>query len=502
MVTLITLTGTYETAEGEPSVGTVKFIPSIANTDNVNKKLLTQATAEVTLDDTGAFSVELPASDDADWASPGWTYGVHEDIDGIRRHYNIELLEINAPTVDLSTIAPVDPAVPSSTYSLVGHSHGDGSDHTHAEYVDDTHTHVEADITNLDDYSTIGHTHDTRYYTETETDSKLAGKSPTGHSHNESDIADLGSYPDATGQPITKVPQTDGSGGWTFIDTPSGGGGGTDDQTAAEVPFTPTGNVAASDVQNAIEELDIDKSATNHTHTEIDITDLDHLTIEDVQDNMNTFIVDGNNLTATYNDVSNTLTLDVDAHSHTEAEISDLSHLTIEEVQDDLSTFLVAGTNVTLTYDDVANSLTIDAATGSGGATIEEVQDNLGSTFIIAGSNLTKTYDDVANTLTIDLDSLDASVITTGTLADARISQSSVTQHQAAITITESQISDLGSYSTTTHDHDADYADTAHAHSGDYIPTTADITDIVEITQTAYDALGTPDATTMYVVVG
>lgn len=36
--------------------------------------------------------------------------------------------------------------------------------------------------------------------------------------------------------------------------------------------------------------------------------------------------------------------------------------------------------------------------------------------------------------------------ITSGTLADARVAQSNVTQHEAALTITESQISDLGSY--------------------------------------------------------
>lgn len=36
--------------------------------------------------------------------------------------------------------------------------------------------------------------------------------------------------------------------------------------------------------------------------------------------------------------------------------------------------------------------------------------------------------------------------VTSGTFADARIAQSSVTQHEAALTITESQISDLGSY--------------------------------------------------------
>ena len=41
-----------------------------------------------------------------------------------------------------------------------------------------------------------------------------------------------------------------------------------------------------------------------------------------------------------------------------------------------------------------------------------------------------------------------ASDITSGTFVDARIAQSNVTQHQAALSITESQISDLGSYAT------------------------------------------------------
>ena len=39
-----------------------------------------------------------------------------------------------------------------------------------------------------------------------------------------------------------------------------------------------------------------------------------------------------------------------------------------------------------------------------------------------------------------------ASEITSGTMADALVAESNVTQHEAALTITESQISDLGSY--------------------------------------------------------
>ncbi len=45
---------------------------------------------------------------------------------------------------------------------------------------------------------------------------------------------------------------------------------------------------------------------------------------------------------------------------------------------------------------------------------------------------------------------LAASKITTGTLATGRISEASVTQHEGALTITEAQISDLGTYSTAT----------------------------------------------------
>lgn len=48
-----------------------------------------------------------------------------------------------------------------------------------------------------------------------------------------------------------------------------------------------------------------------------------------------------------------------------------------------------------------------------------------------------------------DIPNLDTAKITTGTFADARIAQSNVTQHQAALSITESQISDLQAYLTS-----------------------------------------------------
>jgi hypothetical protein len=108
----------------------------------------------------------------------------------------------------------------------------------------------------------------------------------------------------------------------------------------------------------------------------------------------------------------------------------------------------------------------------------EAIRDHLGDAVISGGANVTVTHDDALNTITVAVTSLDGAVIgsataaaatftdltftgtltgdvaasniTSGTLADARIAESNVTQHQGALSITESQISDLGSYATTT----------------------------------------------------
>lgn len=49
---------------------------------------------------------------------------------------------------------------------------------------------------------------------------------------------------------------------------------GTVPTTAADIDNVPAGNIAATDVQAAINELDAEKSAVGHTHVEADITDL------------------------------------------------------------------------------------------------------------------------------------------------------------------------------------------------------------------------------------
>lgn len=72
----------------------------------------------------------------------------------------------------------------SAKFSKLGHTH------TKAEITDFAHTHddryyTETEIdSKLNGKSNTGHTHDDRYYTESEMNTKLAGKSDTSHSHS------------------------------------------------------------------------------------------------------------------------------------------------------------------------------------------------------------------------------------------------------------------------------------------------------------------------------
>jgi len=106
-------------------------------------------------------------------------------------------------------------------------------------------------------------------------------------------------------------------------------------------------------------------------------------------------------------------------------------YFTAERVDDQVNTLLTAGSNVTLTYDDAAGTLTVaateddlsnnstdDLAEGSNlYFTTERVDDQVAS-LLTAGSNITLTYDDAAGTLTITGVEDDLSNNTTSDLAE------------------------------------------------------------------------------------
>lgn len=132
-------------------------------------------------------------------------------------------------------------------------------------------------------------------------------KSSGGHTHTQSDITDLNhTDSDAIHQSVSgeiagltqKVSPV--AGDYLVVEDSENANAkryvlisdlpGTDDQVAAEVPFTPAGDLAATDVQAGLEELDTEKASVSHTHTEADITDLDHTDPDAIHSNVSSEI--------------------------------------------------------------------------------------------------------------------------------------------------------------------------------------------------------------------
>jgi hypothetical protein len=119
---LITVVGTYVDLSGNPLAGTVSFTPIgtvIEVKDAVYKQIIIPATVTATLNASGTFSINLPASDDPDVTPNGWTYLVVETFGGFTNSYSITVPISTVGTLDLSTIAPATPANGLSSYTLL-----------------------------------------------------------------------------------------------------------------------------------------------------------------------------------------------------------------------------------------------------------------------------------------------------------------------------------------------------------------------------------------------
>lgn len=101
----VTVTGKYETPDGTPLEGTVKFVgPSwVVDTDN---NIVFTTSASVTLVN-GAFSVQLVATDATGVVPNPFLYSVVEYIGEERPHrYYVSLPKAN-PTVDISDLIDI-----------------------------------------------------------------------------------------------------------------------------------------------------------------------------------------------------------------------------------------------------------------------------------------------------------------------------------------------------------------------------------------------------------
>lgn len=109
-VATVTLTGRYIRPDGTPLTGSITFEPPAFLTLSGVDTISTGA-ATVELDETGAFTITLIATDDPGTDPTGWTYAVTERLHQVSgRTYPLQL-PAATPTVDLADIAPTDPSL-------------------------------------------------------------------------------------------------------------------------------------------------------------------------------------------------------------------------------------------------------------------------------------------------------------------------------------------------------------------------------------------------------
>lgn len=171
------------------------------------------------------------------------------------------------------------------------------------------------------------------------------------------------------------------------------------------------------------------------TKTTTDLTEGSNLyfTEERVDDRVNTLLSAGTNISLTYDDDGNSLTINVDNDGGLDLSNNTTDNLsegennlyyTNERVDDRVAALLTEGTNISLSYNDADNTLTIEAdpiggydlsqndsdditeGTDNLYFTAERVDDRVNS-LLLAGTNISIIYDDDGNTLTIAADSTD-----------------------------------------------------------------------------------------------
>jgi hypothetical protein len=109
-VAAVVLTGRYIRPDGTPLTGSILFEPpgylTIPGVD-----VISTGASVAELDETGAFSITLIATDDPGTDPTGWTYRVVERLQGVEgRTFHLQLPAASSP-VNLADIAPTDPSL-------------------------------------------------------------------------------------------------------------------------------------------------------------------------------------------------------------------------------------------------------------------------------------------------------------------------------------------------------------------------------------------------------
>ena len=133
-----------------------------------------------------------------------------------------------------------------------------------------------------------------------------------------------------------------------------------------------------------------------------------YYTNERVDDRVNALLQAGSNITLTYDDAANTLTIAATEDNLSNNDTDDLSegstnlYFTNERVDDRVNSLLTAGTGISLTYDDAANTLTITGSAQYGDSDVESYLDGGSSTPTFASAIVSGDLTIDTNTLKVD----------------------------------------------------------------------------------------------------
>lgn len=108
-----TITGTFTHPDGTAHHGSVRVTPSVPVMRDQAGDVIMSGSMAVELDETGAFTITLPASDDAALDPTGVTYALQARLTGAASQRFTGVFVTTDGTVDLADLGSLDPAAPS-----------------------------------------------------------------------------------------------------------------------------------------------------------------------------------------------------------------------------------------------------------------------------------------------------------------------------------------------------------------------------------------------------
>lgn len=198
--------GKYVYLDGTPAAGQVKFSGKVAAVSDAADTVILPNTIVATLDANGAFTINLPATNDPDILPNGWTYAVSESFTaGGGRTYEIDApLSAQFTGIDLSEVSPraASSGTPTAFVTLTtfnNHvaeaSEGSGASSWNdltdkpTTFTPTAHNHAQSDVTGLV--------------------TALAGKAATSHAHSIGNVTGLQTALDAKSTVLVLAPGAD-----------------------------------------------------------------------------------------------------------------------------------------------------------------------------------------------------------------------------------------------------------------------------------------------------